>query len=172
MGRNKQPVRLLLAKGRKHLTKDEIKERENTELKAPSGNVVPPDFLTTKKEKLRFAELAAVLLELEIMSDLDCDVLGRYIKAQDDWTVYSRLVRQMQTKLRRAITADDKDLTSYYTDMLTKYEGLRAKAFTQAQTCASSIGLTITSRCKLVVPKAPNTTRGNKFEGFMVMENG
>lgn len=167
MGRNKQPVRLLLAKGRKHLTKNEIEERKSTELKAPSDNVIPPDFLTTKKEKQRFAELAAVLLELEIMSDLDCDVLGRYIKAQDDWTAYGKLVRQMQTKLRRAIAADDVERTAYYTELLTKYEGLRAKAFTQAQTCASSIGLTITSRCKLVVPRAPSKPRGNKFKEFM-----
>ena len=167
MGRNKQPVRLLIAKGRKHLTKDEIEERKNTELTAPSDNVAPPDFLTTKKEKQRFTELAAILLDLEIMSDLDCDVLGRYIKAQDDWTAYSKLVRQMQTKLRRAIAADDAERTAYYTELLTKYEGLRSKAFTQAQTCASSIGLTITSRCKLVVPNAPEKKPENKFAQFM-----
>jgi P27 family predicted phage terminase small subunit len=167
MGRNKQPVRLLIAKGRKHLTKDEIEERKNTELTAPGDNVAPPDFLTTKKEKQRFTELASILLELEIMSDLDCDVLGRYIKAQDDWAAYSKLVRQMQTKLRRAIAADDAERTAYCTELLTKYEGLRSKAFTQAQTCASSIGLTITSRCKLVVPKAPEKKPENKFAQFM-----
>ena len=167
MGRNKQPVKLILAKGRKHLTKDEIERRKNTEVVAPRDNVAPPDFLTTKKEKHRFAEIASILQELEIMSNLDCDVLGRYIKAQDDWTAYSRLVRQMQTKLRHAINANDEDLTAYYTDLLTKYEGLRSKAFTQAQTCASSIGLTITSRCKLVVPKASSESKENKFAQFM-----
>ena len=73
----------------------------------------------------------------------------------------------MQTKLRRAISDDDLERTAYCTELLTKYEGLRAKAFTQAQTCAASIGLTITSRCKLVVPKTADAPKENKFAQFM-----
>lgn len=166
MGRNKQPTKLIIAKGKKHLTKAEIKERESTELNATCDYVVLPDFLTTKKEKERFEEIASVLMELEIMSELDGDVLGRYIKSQEDWVTYGKLVRQTQTKLKRAIADDDAFQTKHYTELLTKYEGMRSKAFNQAQTCASCLGLTITSRCKIVVPKPPEVPEGNIFDEF------
>ena len=61
---------------------------------------------------------------------------------------------------------DDKK-TIMYSDLLTKYEGLRTKAFSQCQTCAAALGLTITSRCRLVMPKAQDEPKVNKFSRFM-----
>ena len=39
-------------------------------------------------------------------------------------------------------------------------------AKTTAYTCASSLGLTITSRCRLVIPKSDDKPKENKFRGF------
>ena len=81
MARPREPVDLIAAKGRKHLTIAEYVERKNAEIAAPADKVKPPDFLL-KKEKEKFDELAKQLVDLKIMTNLDCDVLARYIKAE------------------------------------------------------------------------------------------
>ena len=169
MGRPRQPIKLIEAKGKAHKTKAEIKQREETEIKGNNDLINPPAFLRTKAEKEKFIYIANELDRIGIMSNLDCDVLGRYIKAQKDWERYSKLVDKMQVKLSKVISSDDEEDDKkivMYSDLLTKYEGLRTKAFSQCQTCAASLGLTITSRCRLVLPKSDDKPKVNKFSKF------
>ena len=166
MGRNKEPIKLIQAKNRKHLTKSEISQRENTELPVIADNIKPPDFLNDD-EKAKFRQIADILNELGIMSDLDCDVLGRYVKSQSDWETYSNFVDEVQSLLKGAFSDRDYDMIANYTSLLSKYEGLRATAFSQCQTCASSLGLTITSRCKIVMPQKTESQKENKFNEFI-----
>lgn len=42
MANQKQPIAVIQAKGKKHLTKKEIEEREAQEIKVPFTNVKPP----------------------------------------------------------------------------------------------------------------------------------
>ena len=166
MGRNKEPIKLIQAKNRKHLTKSEISQRENTELPVIAENIRPPDFLNDD-EKRKFNEIADILQQLDIMSDLDCDALGRYVKSQSDWEKYSRFVENAQKSLEQAFDENNIENIEFYTSILSKYEGLRAKAFSQCQTCASSLGLTITSRCKIVMPQKTESPKENKFNEFI-----
>lgn len=166
MARPRQPISLIKAKGRSHKTKAEINEREESEVKGNNDDIKPPAFMRTKTEKQKFAYIAGELDRIGIMSNLDCDVLGRYIRAQRDWEKYSKLVDRMQTKLSKVIGGDDDDRIIMYSDLLMKYEGLRTKAFSQCQTCAASLGLTITSRCRLVLPKSDDKPKVNKFSKF------
>ena len=167
MGRHRQPVKLIQFNGRKHLTKSEIQEREESEVPVISKNITPPDFLTTKAEKDKFQSIASVLQQIGIMSDLDCDVLGRYILAVEDWVSYGKLVKSARRSLNKALRDDDSDKVVFYTEMLSKYEALRVKAFNQCQACASSLGLTITSRCRIVVPKKDEEPKKNKYTEFI-----
>jgi P27 family predicted phage terminase small subunit len=48
---------------------------------------------------------------------------------------------------------------------MVKFANMRDKAFKQVMKCASELGLTITSRCKLVVPKQEEKP-ANKFARF------
>lgn len=162
MGRNKEPIKLLQAKGRKHLTKTEIKERESSELPVIADDISPPTFLN-KSQKEKFNKIAEKLKTLGIMSDLDCDVLARYIKAETDFIFYEKLIARTQKELMRAEPEQISDIV----DILMKYEKLKNTAFNQCHTCASALGMTITSRCKIVVPKARDEPKKNKFEGFM-----
>ena len=41
------------------------------------------------------------------------------------------------------------------------WSALQEKYFKQARACANDLGLTITSRCRLVVPKAPERPEEN-----------
>lgn len=167
MGRNKEPVSLILAKGKSHhITQKIEEERRRSELPVIADNINPPDFLNDD-EKAKFRQIADILNELGIMSDLDCDVLGRYIKSQSDWETYSNFVDEVQSLLKGAFSDRDYDMIANYTSLLSKYEGLRAKAFSQCQTCASSLGLTITSRCKIVMPQKAEIPKENKFNEYI-----
>ena len=67
MARPRQPIDLIAAKGRKHLTVEEYTERKQSEVTASADQVKPPLFLS-KKEREKFMELAGQLIELKIIN--------------------------------------------------------------------------------------------------------
>ena len=145
----KQPIELIIANGKKHLTKDEIAERRATEIRAPADNIKAPSYLT-KKQKEEFYNIAEQLIDLKIMSNLDCDALARYITSLD---LYIKISKKLRTKK----VIDDIVL-------LEKYSSLQDKYFKQCRAVGNDLGLSITSRCKLVVPKPEETPKENKFK--------
>lgn len=150
-GRRREPIDLLVAKGKKNLTKAEIEERRNSEIKAPADKVEPPVYLT-EKQKTKFIEIAKELIDLEIISNLDCDSLARYIISLDLYIgIYEKL---QEALLNGEITTID------------KLSRLQDRYFKQCRMAANDLGLTITSRCKLVVPKAPEVPKKNRFDKF------
>ncbi|MPL91694.1 hypothetical protein SDC9_37770 [bioreactor metagenome] len=147
-GRNREPVDLILAKGKsKHLNKEEIERRRNSEIKAPADNVEPPRYLN-KKQKDKFEDIANQLIVLDIMSNLDCDALARYIIALDLYISISK-------KLQKIIV--NGDITE-----IDNVSRLQDRYFKQCRMSASDLGLSITSRCKLIIPKPPEPKK-NKF---------
>ncbi len=100
--RNKQPIDLIAAKGRKHLTKAEYEERKSGEISAPSDAVKTPLFLT-KKEQKTFEELSQMLIDVGVMTNLDSNALGAYIKALSN---YEKAVKQLD-KIRLMILSPD-----------------------------------------------------------------
>ena len=162
MARPREPIDLVAAKGRKHLTVEEYTERKQSEVAAPADNVKPPSFLS-KKECEKFEELAKQLTELRIMSNLDCGVLARYIKAE---TEYIKVTRQLQKiKLlpdKKSMVAEDAQLMEQYAryNYLSKIQNRLMKACNEN---ARELGLTISSRCRLVIPKEKDEKPENKF---------
>ena len=57
MPNQRQPINILTAKGRKHLTQDEIERRRATEPQAPDDDIRPPEYLS-KKQRDEFSALA------------------------------------------------------------------------------------------------------------------
>lgn len=152
MAGQRQPIELVLAKGNKHLTKAEIEARRNSEIGPLSGDMEPPAYLT-KKQKAEFNTIAGQLQELKIMGETDVDALARYVVAN---SMYVDTVK----KLRRKEVKEDPDLYEQWIKV-------QDKLFRQARTAAGDLGLTISSRCRLVVPevnKPPEKT--NKFQKF------
>lgn len=138
-GRPKQPLKLLEAKGKKHLTKAEKNDRENSEIHAPSDEIAAPDYLH-KSQKEEFNKIAKQLVDLQIFSNLDCDALARYLIARDAFVKYTKMVNGIPGNWEMV-------------NALEKAVGIQDKAFKQCRAAASDLGLTITSRCKLVIPK-------------------
>lgn len=151
MANTKQPVDLLIAKGKKNLTKNEIKMRREQEVKAKSDNIKPPAYLRSISLSLekKFDELATQLVGLKIMSNLDCDALARYIAAE----------YQYQKTVKKA--GKMSPINPMYYDMV----AIQGKLFNMARAAASDLGLTISSRCKLVVPEKEKKP-DNKFNKF------
>ena len=142
MPNNPEPIDLIIAKGKKHLTKKEKEDRKERELKVPFVDVKPPSYLT-RKQKKKFKEIADKLLDIGIMTELDIECLVRYILAYDLYLEYT---------LRLISILDDEE-TKDDIDLIKDIQNMQDKAFRQAQAAARELGLTITSRCKIVVPK-------------------
>lgn len=152
MGRARRPIDLLLIEGKKNWTKAEIEQRRREELVVEGlDDVTAPSYLT-KKQKEEFYEIAPKLQSLNIMTELDEDALARYLIAK---TQYVRLSRRLNGMLGKK-----KDL-----DEASKISNMLDKAFKQCRQSANDLGLTISSRCRLVVPKVEEAPE-NKFLKF------
>jgi len=152
MARPREPVDLIAAKGRKHLTIAEYVDRKNTEVTAAADNIKPPVFL-----------LAIQLVDLKIMTNLDCDVLARYVKAESE---YIKVTKQLQkinfTPNKKSMVSAEIQIAEQYTqyNYLSKIQNRLMKACNEN---AKELGLTISSRCKLVIPKEKDEKPENKF---------
>ena len=132
MAGKRQPLAVLQANGRKHLTKAEIAERSAAEvhLKKPKRISVPawlPEDL-----KGDFRKISKELLD----ADLGASQLDR---AQAQYAAATRMVRD--------------SLDQENTETCSSWSTLQEKYFKQARACANDLGLTITSRCRLIVPQ-------------------
>lgn len=152
MARPRQPIELVVAKGKKNLTKAEIQERLDSEVKPVGDNITAPDFLT-QKQKRDFYKIAEQLQKLKIMGETDVDALGRYIVAND---FYINAVRKMRSKEVKNNPV-----------LFESWAKIQERYFKQCRACANDLGLTISSRCRLVVPATKEPPKKeNKFAKF------
>jgi P27 family predicted phage terminase small subunit len=152
MSGQRQPIELVIANGKKNLTKAEIKNRLESEIKPVTDNITAPAYLT-KKQKEEFYRYSGQLQKLKIMGETDVDALARYITAKD---MYENAVRQ----LRKPGVKND-------AFMFEKWLKIQDKLFKQCRASANDLGLSISSRCKLVVPETKKETpKENKFKKF------
>ena len=155
MAGQRLPTALVEANGKKHFTKAELEARKNGEIKAPKDKVKPPAYLD-KDQKKKFKLYMKELLELDLLSNLDCDSLARYVIAESQYL-----------KISAEIAKIPYTLTKIWIDEATEQE----KTETYVNPIMSDLlimqdfGLTVTSRCRLVVPK-PKETKKNKFEKY------
>lgn len=150
----RQRLSVLEANGRKHLSKAEKVQRAagEVDLPKPAKMRVPkwlPEYL-----KADFRALAKELLAADMgVAQLDRDTVGRYIVAQHQFTAACRLVQD-------ALDQQDPDLVGKWTKAQKTY-------FEQARACANDMGMTITSRCRLVLPERSNKEEENPFLKMM-----
>lgn len=152
MAGQRLPLELVQARGSKHLTKAEIQERQEREIKPITDNIIAPAYLT-KKETEEFYKIADQLKKLNVMGETDVDALARYITSRE---MYENAVKQMRKK-----EVKNNPL------LFEKWLKIQDKLFKQCRASANDLGLSISSRCKLVVPEAKKETpKENKFKKF------
>ena len=140
-GRPKKPAALLEAEGKSHMSKSELQDRKESELKVPFTDVNPPSYLS-RTQKKKFNDIASKLLAIGIMTELDVDCLAMYVLAFDLYVSYTETLAHM---------IETNDL-----EEMKSVQNLQDKAFRQAHTAARSLCLTITDRCKVTVPPPPS----------------
>lgn len=139
-GRPRKPIALHLAEGNpSHLTKQEIEDYTNSELHVPFTDIKPPEYLVGEKQIAKFNYYAKMLLDLEIFTELDVDCLAQYIMGEQLYLQYTNLLVKL--------------IKSKDYDQLSKIQSLQDRAFRQCRQCARDLGLTVSARCKLVVPQ-------------------
>lgn len=153
MAGQRLPIEVVQARGSKHLTKAEIQERQEREIKPIADDIIAPDYLT-KKQKDMFYKLSDQLKKLKIMGETDVDALARYIVSNDSYVLATKQLRKADVK------ADP--------DLFDKWSKIQERNFKMVRSSANDLGLSISSRCKLVVPGAnkEETPKANKFTKF------
>lgn len=135
----RQPTDLLKATGRKHLSRAEEAERRSREARvSPARTAKPPKWFPEELKK-DFRILGKRLISAGLYTDLDADTLGRYLVAQHQWTIAT-------DEAEKALAQRDQEQAEAWGRVQERY-------FRQARNCANDMGLTVTSRCRLVVPE-------------------
>lgn len=173
MAGQRQPIELLQAKGKKHLTKAEIEARQKTEIHAANDNIKPPKWLTAK-QKTKFKNIVAELLAIDLVTNLDVDALARLIISQDQYIEITQEIKRTPIMLKVTKPTGRKDADG--SDIFEEIEVVNGererlmiiqdRCFKQCRQSAADFGLTVSSRCRLVVPKPPEEKKENKFAKF------
>ena len=122
-----------------------------------------------KKQKEEFAEIATKLLDIGIMCELDEDCLARYLIDQDNYLKFTNLLNKAMKDKKSKKYKDNAEMQSILSNDIERYLIHQDRAFKQCNSCADKLGLTITSRCRLIVPQAPEKPKENKFAKFSVI---
>lgn len=135
----RQPTDLVKANGRKHLTQAEEDARRDQEVHVPPPEQAEPPKWLGKKFHQEFREIGETLRLAGLYTELDRDVLGQFLVSRERWQRADRLASA-------AIRAKDEKLAKEWT-------GIQGAYFKQCRQCAEAMGLSVSSRCRLVVPE-------------------
>ena len=177
MAGQRQPTDLVVMKGKKHLTKAEIEARKNAEVVAPNDKVKPPAYLTPEQKK-NFRKLSKELLAIKLIANVDCDALARLLIAQDQYIEITDKIRETPLmvdvpvyEMRENPGTGEQERVQVGTREVVNGERERLmiiqdRCMKQCRQGASDFGMTVSSRCRLVVPKAKETKPENKFAKY------
>lgn len=157
--------------GGKHWTKAEVEARKASEPKLPKPKALkPPEWLSNPAKKL-FKSYAKQLLDFPagIISALDVGTLGRYCDCELSYADASRQKSFWMEVANRRLEAicdpeavadpgsDRQKLEDAYEEAKKQvdfWSGQMVKFEKIARSCATEMGMTVSSRCRLVVPKS------------------
>ena len=86
MGRNANPIQLVKARGRKHLTKKEIDIRLKNEIKTGINELICPDFI--KEDKIayeKWLEIVEIYKDAKYVSSGDIGLISRYCMTYSEY---------------------------------------------------------------------------------------
>ena len=97
----------------------------------------PPKWLPEGLRK-DFRAIGKQLIAAGLYTELDADTLGRYLIAQSEYLMATSHVHKAYQERDPEAVED--------------WSRIQDRHFKQARNCANDMGLTVTSRCRLVVP--------------------
>ena len=154
MSRPVKPAAVMEAEGNpSHLSKAQLEARKAAEASFGLGMPEPPRYLRLKSQRKAFENVAKMLLDAGIATEMDGDCIGRYVLAREQWVDATEL-------LRKVTRADPPDLSA-----IGQASRFQDSAFRQVRASASDLGLTIDARCRLVAPPRAEEPE-NRFARF------
>ena len=143
----RQPTDVIIANGRKHLSKAEEAQRRAVEVRVEQAKTAKPPKWLPPELKAEFRALGKKLIAAGLYTELDADTLGRYLVAQHQYAAAA-------LEAGAALDARDQENAD-------GWGKIQERCFKQARSCANDMGLTVTSRCRLVVPENGQRTEEN-----------
>lgn len=177
MAGQRQPTDLVVMKGKKHFTKAEIEARKNAEVVAPNDKVRPPTYLTAEQKK-QFRKIAKELLQIGLIANVDCDALARLLIAQDQYIEITEQIKVTPLMIDVPVyethenpDTGEKERVQVGTRQVVNDERERLmiiqdRCMKQCRQGAGDFGMTVSSRCRLVVPKPQQQKPENKFAKY------
>lgn len=177
MAGQRQPTDLVVMKGKKHLTKAEIEERKNAEVTAPNNRVKPPEYMTPELKK-KFRKLSKELLEIKLIANVDCDALARLLIAQEQYIEVTTKIRETPLMVDIPVYEDRMNPDTGKSERVQvgtrevvngereRLMIIQDRCMKQCRQGASDFGMTVSSRCRLIVPKAKDEKPENKFAKY------
>ena len=148
MAGNRQPTEVVEANGRKHFTKAELEDRKSRDVKPsePVKKLTAPKWLPQPLRK-EFNALQKQIVDLmpTMVCRSDADTLASWCMVHAQWL-------QATARLTGCLGQGTANV-----DEAAKWAGVQNKLFAQSRALARELGLTITSRCELVIPPASRT---------------
>ncbi len=109
MGRNAQPIELIRAKGKKHLTKAEIDERKNNEIKVGSNKLICPSYVKNNAIAYKkWKEIIKIYKDIDFVSSGDVGLLSRYCMT---FSEYENLLKIRETMNVLEFNSDESEDT-------------------------------------------------------------
>ena len=133
--------------GRKHLSRAEETRRRAVEVQVEQAKTAKPPKWLPPELKAEFRALGKRLIAAGLYTELDADMLGRYLVAQRQYAAAA-------LETGAALDARDQENAD-------GWGKIQERCFKQARNCANDMGLTVTSRCRLVVPESGQKTEEN-----------
>lgn len=155
----------------KHWTKEEVENRKSSEINMPKPKTLsPPSWLSADGKKL-FRKYAKQLLDFPtgIVCTLDVGTLARYCDCEfsyaeasthkSAWMEVARrrmeaisqpdavAVSELDTQRVKKAYEEAKAQVDFWSAQMVKFEKI-------ARSCATEMGMTVSSRCRLIVPKS------------------
>ena len=157
MAGQRLPFDVIEARGAKHMTKAEKAARQAGEVKIKEEikRLTPPKWLP-QSQREEFNRVSAALLKLmpTLVARTDADTIATYCMARTEWLHATKLVNAA--------------LASGNLDDAKGWGLVQDRFFKQARACAGDLGLTISSRCRLVLPEgARKPKEDNAFERLL-----
>ncbi|KPN97745.1 phage terminase small subunit P27 family [Lysinibacillus sp. ZYM-1] len=151
MARPRQPIDLLVRSGRKHFTKQEVKQRTEQERRmlGPTENIKAPSYLTVA-QKREFNEISVRLVELNMFSELDVDNLARYL---DSKYQYFEVLKGLKKIKPTTVIETDIGKQVVPNDCYASLVRTRSMIFKECRAAARDLGLDISSQMQLSIPK-------------------
>lgn len=159
----KKPIEVVIAEGKKHLTKAEIERRraEEAALRPNDNDIGYPEWLADDFAIEQYEKISKELDHLKLLTNLDKHTLACYCFA------YSQYVQTTKELQGAPLVVESTNKAGFTNKIENPLIRIQLKYSDEMKKHASEMGLTISSRLKLTVPKKEDTKPKNKFSGFM-----